>query len=169
MNDTTITLCGNAVDDAELRFTPSGAAVANVRVASTPRRFNKQTNEWEDGEPLFLGVTCWKQHAENVAETVRRGMRLIVTGRLTQRQYEAKDGTKRSSYEIADAEIAVSLLHATAAITKTTGQGQGQGGQRGQQQRPPQQNGGGWGTATGATGGDPWATSGQQARDEPPF
>lgn len=164
MNETLITVVGNAVDDAQLSFTPSGVAVANLRIASTPRRYNKQTNAWEDGEALFLGVTCWKQHAENVAETVRRGMRLIVMGQLTQRTYEKKDGTRGSSYEIANAEIAVSLLHATAQVAKTTA-----GGSNGQQQRPTQQQGGGWGTATGATtatGNDPWATQGS---DQAPF
>lgn len=145
MQDTVITVTGNAVDDAQLRFTPSGVAVANFRIASTPRRFNRQTNEFEDGEALFLGVSCWKQTAENVAETVRRGMRLIVTGNLTQRQYEAKDGTRRSSYEISDAEVAVSLRSATAQVTKTSSN------TRQQQQRP---TGNAWGQQQQT---DPWA------------
>lgn len=159
MQDTTITVVGNAVDDAELRWTPSGVAVANLRIASTPRKFNRQTNEYEDGEALFLGVTCWKSHAENVAATVTRGMRLIVTGHLVQRQYEKRDGTKGSSYEIAEAEVAVSLRSATAQVTKTSGGNSG-GGQR---SAPAQQQGGGWGQQPGS---DPWATQGQQ---EPPF
>jgi single-strand DNA-binding protein len=146
MQDTNITVVGNAVDDAQLRFTPGGAAVANFRIASTPRRFNRQTNEWEDQDALFLTVTCWKQHAENVAETVKRGMRLVVTGNLVQRQFERNDGTKGSSYEIAEAEVAVSLRSATAVVTKVTAQGQ-----------PAQQQstGGGWGQQPAT---DPWAS-----------
>lgn len=158
MTTTVITVTGNAVDDAQLSFTPSGVAVANLRIASTPRHLNRQTNTWEDSDPLFLGVTCWKQHAENVAETVRRGMRLIVTGQLIQRTYEKKDGTRGSSYEIANAEIAVSLLHATAQVAKTTGGGQGG------QQRPARQQGGGWG---GQQQADPWASQG--GNDSPGF
>lgn len=165
MNETPITIVGNAVEDASLRFTPSGAAVANLRVASNPRKFNRQTNEFEDGEPLFLAVSCWRQHAENVAETVKRGDRVIVTGHLVQKQFEAKDGGKRSSYEIADAEIGISLLRATANVTRNAPSGNG--GQGGQQRPAQQQSGGGWGTATGATTAtDPWATQGQA---EPPF
>lgn len=157
MQDTLITVVGNAVDDAELRFTPSGVAVANFRIASTPRKLNRQTNEWEDQDALFLTVTCWKQHAENVAETVRRGMRLVVTGHLIQRQYEAKDGSKRSSYEIAEAEVAVSLRSATAVVTKS---GAGTGGQP-----AAQQQGGGWG---GQAQTDPWAQQ-QGGNDRAPF
>jgi single-strand DNA-binding protein len=156
MQDTNITVVGNAVDDAQLRFTPGGAAVANFRIASTPRRFNRQTNEWEDQDALFLTVTCWKQHAENVAETVKRGMRLVVTGNLVQRQFERNDGTKGSSYEIAEAEVAVSLRSATAVVTKVTAQGQ-----------PAQQQstGGGWGQQPAT---DPWASQGG-SNDRAPF
>lgn len=153
MQDTTITVVGNAVDDAQLRFTPGGAAVANFRIASTPRRFNRQTNEWEDQDALFLTVTCWKQHAENVAETVKRGMRLVVTGNLVQRQYEKRDGTKGSSYEIAEAEVAVSLRSATAVVTKSGGSG-------GQPAAQQQSAGGGWGQQAAA---DPWAQGNQSA------
>jgi single-strand DNA-binding protein len=156
MQDTNITVVGNAVDDAQLRFAPGGAAVANFRIASTPRRFNRQTNEWEDQDALFLTVTCWKQHAENVAETVKRGMRLVVTGNLVQRQFERNDGTKGSSYEIAEAEVAVSLRSATAVVTKVTAQGQ-----------PAQQQstGGGWGQQPAT---DPWASQGG-SNDRAPF
>ena len=155
--ETQITMIGNVVNDVELRFTPSGAAVANFRIASTPRKFNRQTNEWEDGDPLFLGVAVWRQQAEHVAESITKGMRVIVVGRLTQRQYEDRDGQKRSSYDIQADEVAPSLLRATATVQKATGNGQqgAQGGWNGQQQ-----------------GGDPWATNGQQQRgysDEPPY
>lgn len=149
MQDTQVTVVGNAVEDASLRFTPAGAAVANFRIASTPRRYNKQTNQWEDQDALFLGVTVWRQAAENVAETVKRGMRLVVTGNLVQRQFERSDGTKGSSYEIAEAEVAVSLRSATAVVTKTSGTG----GQPAQQQS----SGGGWGSQPQQ---DPWASQG---------
>ncbi|MFD7106111.1 single-stranded DNA-binding protein [Streptomyces celluloflavus] len=114
-------MSGNVVTEPELRFAPSGAPVANFRIASTPRKFNKQSNAWEDGEPLFLGVAVWRQQAEHVAESVQRGMRVIVVGRLTQRQYEDREGKTRSSYEIQADEIAPSLLRATAVVTKANG------------------------------------------------
>ncbi|MYY08808.1 single-stranded DNA-binding protein [Streptomyces sp. SID4919] len=156
--ETTITMTGNVVADPELRFTPSGAAVCNFRVASTPRKFNRQTNEFEDGEPLFLGVAVWRQQAEHVAESVQRGMRVIIVGRLTQRQYEANDGSKRSSYEIQADEVAPSLLRATATVTKATSGAQN-GQQRPQHGHTPQQ-----------PAHDPWATQQQQGySDEPPF
>ncbi|MFD5873736.1 single-stranded DNA-binding protein [Streptomyces sp. NPDC060322] len=154
--ETTITMVGNVVADPELRFTPGGAAVANFRMANTPRKFNRQTNEWEDGEPLFLGVAVWRQQAEHVVESIKRGDRVIVVGRLTQRQYEATDGSKRSSYEIQAEEVAPSLLRATAAVTKQTGNGQG--GQQPAQQAYGQQSHGqqqGYGQQPQ---GDPWAT-----------
>lgn len=116
--ETTITVIGNVVADPELRFTPAGAAVANFRIASTPRKFDKQANQWTDGEPLFLSVAVWRQQAEHVAESIARGTRVIVVGTLAQRQYEAADGTKRSSYEIQAEEVAPSLLRATATVTK---------------------------------------------------
>ncbi|KUN96177.1 single-stranded DNA-binding protein [Streptomyces caeruleatus] len=151
--DTTITMTGNVVADPELRFTPSGAAVCNFRMANTPRKFNRQTNEWEDGEPLFLGVAVWRQQAEHVAESVQRGMRVIVVGRLTQRQYEDREGKTRSSYEIQAEEVAPSLLRATAVVTKAGGN---QGGAQQQQAH-------GYSQAQG----DPWATGGHS--NEPPF
>src|SRR5919106_6099323 len=125
--DTVITLVGNLVDDPELRFTPSGAAVAKFRMASTPRYLDKATNEWKDGESLFLTCNVWRQAAENVAESLQRGMRVIVQGRLKQRSYETKEGEKRTVYELDVEEVGPSLKNATAKVTKTTGRG-GQGG-----------------------------------------
>src|SRR5690349_7838287 len=181
--ETVITVVGNLVDDPELRFTPSGAAVAKFRVASTPRTFDRQTNEWKDGESLFLTCSDWRQAAENVAESLQRGMRVIVQGRLKQRSYEDREGVKRTVYELDVEEVGASLRNATAKVTKTTGRG-GQGGYGG---------GGGGGPGGGQQGGgapdaDPWATGapagGQQGgggwgggsggsgggySDEPPF
>ncbi|CAL9481142.1 single-stranded DNA-binding protein [Streptomyces sp. enrichment culture] len=153
--ETTITFIGNVVADPELRFTPSGAAVANFRVASTPRTFDRQSNEWKDGDPLFLSVSVWRQQAEHVAESLTRGMRVIVVGRLKQRQYE-KDGQTRSSYEIDAEEVAPSLLRATATVTKANGSqqqtAQGYGQPRQSYGQPPAH--------------DPWS---QQSSAEPPF
>ncbi|MGW7437266.1 single-stranded DNA-binding protein [Streptomyces sp. NPDC054849] len=163
--ETVITVVGNLVDDPELRFTPSGAAVAKFRVASTPRTFDRQTNEWKDGESLFLTCSVWRQAAENVAESLQRGMRVIVQGRLRQRSYEDREGVKRTVYELDVEEVGPSLKNATAKVTKTTGRG-GQGGYGGGGQ--PQGGGGGnWGGAPGAgapQGGgapsdDPWSSS----------
>jgi single-strand DNA-binding protein len=196
--ETVITVVGNLVDDPELRFTPSGAAVAKFRVASTPRIFDKQTSEWKDGDGLFLTCSVWRQAAENVAESLQRGMRVIVQGRLKQRSYEDREGVKRTVYELDVDEVGPALSRATAKVTKTTGGGGGQrggyagGGQSGQSGQGGQ--GGGWGgqqQGGGAPVDDPWATSapaggGQQAgggggwggnsggggggySDEPPF
>ena len=107
--ETVITVVGNLVDDPELRFTPSGAAVANFRIASTPRSFNRQTNEWEDGEALFLSCAVWRQAAENVAESLTRGMRVVVQGRLKARSYETREGEKRTVFEIEVEEVGPSL------------------------------------------------------------
>ncbi|UNZ18424.1 single-stranded DNA-binding protein [Streptomyces sp. 891-h] len=160
--ETVITVVGNLVDDPELRFTPSGAAVAKFRVASTPRTFDRQTNEWKDGESLFLTCSVWRQAAENVAESLTKGTRVIVQGRLKQRSYEDREGIKRTVYELDVDEVGASLRNATAKVTKTTGrggQGGGFGGGGGQ--------GGGWGGGPGGPGGqqgggapagDPWAT-----------
>lgn len=160
--ETVITVVGNLVDDPELRFTPSGAAVAKFRVASTPRIFDRQTNEWKDGEGLFLTCSVWRQAAENVAESLQRGMRVVVQGRLKQRSYEDREGIKRTVYELDVEEVGPSLKNATAKVTKTTGRG-GQGGYGG-----GQQGGGNWGGGPGGGGqqgggapaDDPWATSG---------
>ncbi|MFJ8753772.1 single-stranded DNA-binding protein [Streptomyces sp. NPDC102441] len=164
--ETVITVVGNLVDDPELRFTPSGAAVAKFRVASTPRIFDRQTNEWKDGEGLFLTCSVWRQAAENVAESLTRGMRVVVQGRLKQRSYEDREGVKRTVYELDVEEVGPSLKNATAKVTKTTGrggQGGGQGGYGG-----GQQGGGNWGGGPGGGGqqggggapaDDPWATN----------
>ncbi|MFG2498346.1 single-stranded DNA-binding protein [Streptomyces sp. NPDC048441] len=162
--ETVITVVGNLVDDPELRFTPSGAAVAKFRVASTPRIFDKQTNEWKDGEGLFLTCSVWRQAAENVAESLQRGMRVVVQGRLKQRSYEDREGVKRTVYELDVEEVGASLKNATAKVTKTTGRG-GQGGYGGGGGQ--QQGGGNWGGGSGggqqqggggAPADDPWAT-----------
>jgi single-strand DNA-binding protein len=157
--ETVITVVGNLVDDPELRFTPSGAAVARFRVASTPRTFDRQTNEWKDGESLFLTCSVWRQAAENVAESLQRGMRVIVQGRLRQRSYEDREGVKRTVYELDVDEVGASLRSATAKVTKASGGGRsGQGGgswgggSGGGQQGGGQQGG-------GAPADDPWATS----------
>ena len=118
--DTVLTLIGNLVEDPELRFTPSGAAVAKFRVASTPRVLDKTTNEWKDGDSLFLHCQVWRQPAENVAETLTKGMRVILTGRLKQRSYETKEGEKRTVYEVEVDEIGPSLRNATAKVTKAS-------------------------------------------------
>ena len=125
--ETPITVIGNLTADPELRFTPSGAAVANFTVASTPRTFDRQSNEWKDGEALFLNCSVWRQAAENAAESLTRGMRVIVSGRLKARSYETREGEKRTVFEIDVDEVGPSLKYATAKVTKTTRSG-GQGG-----------------------------------------
>src|ERR671939_485816 len=135
--DTQITIVGNLVEDPNLRFTPSGQAVASFRVASTPRFMDRQTNEWKDGESLFLTCNVWRQAAENVAESLQRGMRVIVQGRLKQRSYEDREGVKRTVFELDVDEVGASLRNATAKVTKTTGRG-GQGGYGGGQGGGPQ-------------------------------
>jgi single-strand DNA-binding protein len=127
--DTQITLVGNLTDDPELRFTPSGAGVAKFRVASTPRHFDKQSSEWVDDEPLFLACNIWRDAAEHVAETLTKGMRVILTGRLRQRSYETKEGEKRTVYEVEVDEIGPSLKWATAKVSRVAkGEGGGSGG-----------------------------------------
>ncbi|MEV7530829.1 single-stranded DNA-binding protein [Streptomyces hydrogenans] len=167
--ETVITVVGNLVDDPELRFTPSGAAVAKFRVASTPRTFDRQTNEWKDGESLFLTCSVWRQAAENVAESLTRGMRVVVQGRLKQRSYEDNQGVKRTVFELDVEEVGPSLRNATAKVTKTTGRG-GQGGGFGGG-GGGQQGGGGWGGNSGggqqggggAPSDDPWASGGSSS------
>ena len=122
-NDTQITIVGNLVEDPSLRFTPSGAAVANFTVASTPRTFNKASNEWEDGNTLFLPCSIWRQAAEHVAESLTKGTRVIVTGRLKQRSYDDREGNKRTIYEIDVEEVGPSLLRATAKVTRASAAG----------------------------------------------
>jgi len=188
--DTVITVVGNLVDDPELRFTPSGAAVANFRIASTPRTFDRQANEWKDGDALFLSCSVWRQAAENVAESLQRGMRVVVQGRLKSRTYETREGEKRTVFEIEVEEVGPSLKYATAKVTRTTrsggntgysssGGGQATGGDDPWATPAPPAGGqqGGWGGAPadspgGAQGGgqqpDPWAAPGV-GTDEPPF
>lgn len=121
--DTNITVVGNIVADPELRFTPAGAAVANFRVASTPRRYNSQTNQWEDGEAMFLTCNVWRQAAENVAETLTKGMRIIVTGRLKARSYQTREGENRTVFEIDVDEVGPSLRYATAQVARNPREG----------------------------------------------
>jgi single-strand DNA-binding protein len=172
--ETVITVVGNLVDDPELRFTPSGAAVANFRIASTPRTFDKQTNEWKDGDALFLSCSVWRQAAENVAESLQKGMRVVVQGRLKSRQYETREGEKRTVFEIDVDEVGPSLKYATAKVTRT--QRSGGGGGYGAQQGGGQAANDPWATpapqgapAGGQSGGtDPWGAPGVGS-DEPPF
>jgi single-strand DNA-binding protein len=117
-NETPITLVGNLVDDPELRFTPSGAAVANFRIASTPRTFDKASGEWKDGETLFLTCNVWRGYAENVTESLTKGMRVIVEGRLKSRSYETKEGEKRTVFEVEINEVGPALRYATAKVTR---------------------------------------------------
>ena len=181
--DTVITVVGNLTADPELRFTPSGAAVANFTVASTPRTFDKNTNEWKDGEALFLRCSVWRQAAENVAESLTRGTAVIVQGRLKQRSYETKEGEKRTVYELDVDEIGPSLRWATAKVTKAS-RGGGGGGGYGSGGGGSFNGGGGASSASGggassgsAPSDDPWATSapagggssGGGWSDEPPF
>jgi single-strand DNA-binding protein len=152
--DTVITIVGNLVDDPELRFTPSGAAVAKFRVASTPRYLDKATNEWKDGDSLFLTCNVWRQAAENAAKSLQRGMRVIIQGRLKQRSYETKEGEKRTVFEVEVDEVGPSLKNATAKVSKTGRTGGGSAG------------------ATSTD--DPWASApaggwGGGSMDEPPF
>ncbi|WP_242908596.1 single-stranded DNA-binding protein [Actinomadura terrae] len=195
--DTVITIVGNLVEDPNLRFTPSGQAVASFRIASTPRSFDRQSGEWKDGESLFLTCNVWRQAAENCAESLQRGMRVIVQGRLKQRSYETREGEKRTVFEIEVDEVGPSLRNATAKVNKTQrqggggggfgggggggqggggfgGGGQGDGGGFGGGQ---QQGGGGFGgqqSGGGAPANDPWATGGGGGggggySDDPPF
>ncbi|MCP2097492.1 single-strand DNA-binding protein [Actinosynnema pretiosum] len=156
--ETVTTLVGNLTTDPELRFTQAGAAVANFTVASTPRFFNRQTNEWEDGNPLFMRCSLWRQPAENVAETLTRGARVIVTGRLRQRSFETKEGQQRTVVELEVDEIGPSLRYATAKVNKVT-RAQGSDGQ-------------GSGD-NGAPASDPWGSAPPAGSggfgDEPPF
>jgi single-strand DNA-binding protein len=170
--ETIITVVGNLVDDPELRFTPSGAAVCNFRIASTPRVFDKQSNDWKDGDALFLGVNIWRQAAENVAESLQKGMRVVVQGVLKSRQYETREGEKRTVFEITAEEVAPSLKYATAKVTRTSSNGGGggqqqrpQGGQQSNQGGRPAQGGDPWGAPAGGQSNDPWGAP----AEEPPF
>jgi single-strand DNA-binding protein len=159
--DTQITIAGNLVDDPELRFTPSGQPVAKFRVASTPRFRDNSTGEWKDGDSLFLTCNVWRQAAENVAESLTRGTRVIVSGRLRQRSYETKEGEKRTVYEIEVDDVGPSLRNASAKVNKVSRNGSaGSGGRAASGQ-------GGQGTG-GSGDTDPWASDGAYS-DEPPF
>ena len=169
--ETNITLIGNLTGDPELRFTPSGAAVANFTVASTPRTFDRQTNEWKDGDAMFLNCSVWRQAAENVAESLQKGMRVIVSGRLKARSYETREGDKRTVFEVDVDEVGPALRYATAKVTRNSGGGTWQGGGA-QQGNNSSSSGGNWssggygGGDNRAAGNDPWA---QPQSDEPPF
>jgi single-strand DNA-binding protein len=183
--DTQITIAGNLVDDPELRFTPAGQPVARFRIASTPRFLDKNTNEWKDGDSLFLTCNVWRQAAENVAESLTRGMRVIVSGRLRQRSYETKEGEKRTVYEVEVDDVGPSLRNASAKVNRIArsggdgGYGGGQrssggssgrssGGQGGQRDQGGYSGGGGGGG--GSAEADPWATDSPGGySDEPPF
>ena len=176
--DTQITLIGNLVDDPQLRYTPTGQAVASFRVASTPRIMDRATNEWKDGDSLFLSCNVWRQAAENVAESLQRGMRVIVSGRLKQRSYETQAGEKRTVYEVEVDEVGPSLRNASAKVSRASRSG-GQGGSGGYGGGG---GGGGGGYSGGGNGGgngggggrasvDPWASEPADGgfSDEPPF
>ena len=161
--DTTITMIGNLVDDPELRFTPSGAAVAKFRVASTPRYLDKATNEWKDGESLFLQCQIWRQAAENVAESLTKGMRVILPCRLNQRSYETKEGEKRTVFEVEVDEVGPSLRNATAKVTRTQ---RAAGGGAAVPASVDSFNDDPWAAASTSPAGGGWGTS---TTDEPPF
>jgi single-strand DNA-binding protein len=166
--DTTITVVGNLTADPELRFTPSGAAVANFTVASTPRIYDRQSGEWRDGEALFLRCNIWREAAENVAESLTRGARVIVTGRLKQRSFETREGEKRTVMEVEVDEIGPSLRYATAKVNKASRSGGGGFSGGGSRQAPAQAQAG------GGAGDDPWGSAPASGSfgggdDEPPF
>ncbi|MDR1431167.1 MAG: single-stranded DNA-binding protein [Propionibacteriaceae bacterium] len=157
--ETIITLVGNLTSDPELRFTPSGAPVANFTVASTPRNFDRQTSEWKDGESMFLNCAIWRQAAENVAESLTKGMRVIVQGRLRSRSYETREGERRTVFEVDVDEVGPSLRYATAKVARSSGGGSASGGGGNWQQSQP---------SDANVGPDPWASS-SSTNDEPPF
>lgn len=170
--ETPITIVGNVVAEPELRFTPAGAAVCNFRVASTPRTYNKQTNQWEDGEAMFLTCNAWKQLGENTAESLAKGMRVIVTGRLKQRSFQTREGENRTAFEIDVEEVGPSMRYATAQVNRNPRDG---GQQSNTQQAPTQQQAQqnaqqGLGAQPAS---DPWQSqggfSGQGSNDESPF
>ena len=173
--DTTITVVGNLTADPELRFTPSGAAVANFTVASTPRIFDRQSSEWKDGEALFLRCNIWREAAENVAESLTRGSRVIVTGRLKQRSFETREGEKRTVFEVEVDEIGPSLRYATAKVNKASRSGGGGGGfGSGSRQAQAPAPASAPAEASGGSGDDPWGSAPASGSfgggdDEPPF
>ena len=157
VGDINVTVVGNLTADPELRFTPSGAAVASFTVAASSRYLDRQTNEWKDTEPVFMRCSVWRQYAENVAESLTKGTRVIVQGRLKQRSYETREGEKRTVVEMEVDDVGPALRYATAKITRTA-RGDGGGG-----------GGGGFGGGGGAPVDDPWASAGPAGGDEPPF
>ncbi|QOR70729.1 single-stranded DNA-binding protein [Ruania alkalisoli] len=172
--ETVITVIGNLTADPELRFTPSGAAVANFTIASTPRQFDRQSNEWKDGETLFMRCSIWREAAENVAESLTKGMRVVAQGRLVQRSFETREGEKRTVVEMQVDEVGPSLRYATAKVTRAQrgggggfGGGNAGGGYSGGNQGG--QAGYGGGQSSGGPADDPWATGGSSFGDEPPF
>jgi single-strand DNA-binding protein len=172
--DTQITIAGNLVDDPELRFTPAGQPVAKFRVASTPRFRDNTTGEWKDGDSLFLTCNVWRQAAENVAESLSRGMRVIVSGRLRQRSYETKEGEKRTVYEVEVDDVGPSLRNASAKVNRvarSNGSNTGQGVQGGQGVQAGGRAAGGQGSGQGGSAGDtdPWSADSSGYSDEPPF
>jgi single-strand DNA-binding protein len=158
--DTQITIVGNLVADPELRFTPAGQPVATFRVASTPRYMDRETNEWKDGDSLFLTCNVWRQAAENAAESLQRGMRVIVSGRLRQRNYETKEGEKRTVYEVEVDDVGPSLRNASAKVTRANRSSGGFSGGQG---------GGTQGSSGSGRAEDPWASDSGGYSDEPPF
>lgn len=165
--ETVITIVGNLTADPELRFTPSGAAVANFTIASTPRQFDRQSNEWKDGETLFLRCSLWREAAENIAESLTKGNRVIAQGRLVQRSFETREGEKRTVVELQVDELGPSLRYATAKVTRSQRGGGGYGGGNSGGGNYGQQNSGG----NSGQSDDPWATGGSDNNfgDEPPF
>lgn len=173
--ETIMTVVGNLTADPELRFTPSGAAVATFTVASTPRKYNAQTSQWEDGNALFLRCNIWRQAAENVAESLTRGSRVIVSGRLQQRSFETKEGEKRTVIELEVDEVGPSLKYATAKVNKASrgdggggGHSTGGGTQGGSSGGSPAGGDDPWGSAPASSGGGSFGSSGGSS-DEPPF
>lgn len=162
--ETIITVVGNLTADPELRYTQSGLAVANFTIASTPRTFDRQANDWKDGEALFLRASCWREFAEHVAGSLTKGSRVIATGRLKQRSYETKDGEKRTAIELEVDEIGPSLRYATAQVTRSSGGSGGSGGGRPQGAVADEP----WGAAPAAGGDDMWNAPGSY-NDETPF
>ena len=169
--ETVITVVGNLVDEVELRFLPNGTPVAKFRVASTPRKFNRDTSSWEDDKDgsLFLGCSVWRQAAEHCAETLQKGMRVIVQGRLKQRSYEDKEGVRRTVYELDVEEVGPSLKNATAVVTKVkSGQGQ-QAYQAARREQGQASAGDPWSSSTPGAGGQPAGGWGAGGGEEPPF
>jgi single-strand DNA-binding protein len=173
--ETVITVIGNLTNDPELRFTPNGAAVASFTVASTPRTFDRQSNEWKDGDTLFLRCTVWRQAAENVAESLHKGTRVIAQGRLKQRSFETREGEKRTVVELEVDEVGASLRSATARVSKANraggagGNGSAGGGNAGSGGGGSYSGGGASSGGGGAPSDDPWSTSSSSFSDEPPF